>query len=128
MEEALALYRQCFESSERLPKSCAMLAVNAIIGEILTEAQHAATSLEQHFVALCRGCPTQFPASRSVLWSEQEQAFINRTLRYMFTGTADVVAARISAFIQQYQPDEFMIGPLFSQAARRRPLPGLHRD
>ncbi|GAN59406.1 hypothetical protein ACI01nite_23520 [Acetobacter cibinongensis] len=126
MEEALALYRQRFEPSERLEKPYAMLAVNAIIGETPVEAQHAATSLEQHFVALRRGRPTQFPAPRAVSWSEQEQALIDRTLRYTFTGTADVVAAGISTFIKQHQPDELMIGaPLFSQAARRATLTGI---
>lgn len=126
MEEALALYRQRFEPSERLQKPHAMLAVNAIIGETAAEAQHAATSLEQHFVALRRGRPTQFPTPRAVSWSEPEQALIDRTLRYTFTGTADVVAAGISAFIKQHQPDELMIGaPLFSQTARRATLAGI---
>ncbi|MBS1016886.1 LLM class flavin-dependent oxidoreductase [Acetobacter persici] len=126
MEEALALYRQRFEPSERLQKPYAMLAVNAIIGETPAEAQHAATSLEQHFVALRRGRPTQFPAPRAVSWNEQEQDLIDRTLRYTFTGTADVVAEEISAFIKQHQPDELMIGaPLFSQVARRATLTGI---
>ncbi|CAI9120400.1 LLM class flavin-dependent oxidoreductase [Brytella acorum] len=126
MEEALALYRQRFEPSECLQKPYAMLAVNAIIAETLTEARHAATSLEQHFVALRRGRPTQFPVPRAVSWSEQEQALIGRTLRYTFTGTADVVAGGISAFIKQHQPDELMIGaPIFSQAARKATLTGI---
>ncbi|TCS26366.1 luciferase family oxidoreductase group 1 [Acidomonas methanolica] len=126
MEDALVLYRQRFEPSERLQKPYAMLAVNAVIGETPAEAQHAATSLEQHFIALRRGRPTQFPAPRSVSWNEQERALIDRTLRYTFTGTADVVAAGISSFIKQHQPDELMIGaPLFSQAARRATLTGV---
>lgn len=126
MEDALALYRDRFEPSERLQKPYAMLAVNAVIGETLAEAQHAATSLEQHFVALRRGRPTQFPAPRSVSWNEPEQALIERTLRYTFVGTADTVATRISSFIDQHRPDELMIGtPLFSQQARRATLTGI---
>lgn len=126
MEDALALYRHRFEPSERLQKPYAMLAINAIIGETLAEAQHAATSLEQHFIALRRGHPMQFPAPRSVSWNEQEQVLIDRTLRHMFTGTADVVAKSISSFIKQYRPDELMIGtPLFSQQGRRTTLIGI---
>lgn len=126
MEDALALYRDRFEPSERLQKPYAMLAVNAIVGETLTEAQHAATSLEQHFVALRRGRPTQFPAPRPVSWNEPEQALIDRTLRYTFVGTTDTVATRISSFIDQHRPDELMIGtPLFSQQAKRATLTGI---
>ena len=126
MEEALALYRHHFQPSERLQKPYAMLAINAIIGETLAEAQHAATSLEQHFIALRRGHPMQFPAPRSVSWNEQEQVLINRTLRHTFTGTADVVATSISSFIKQYRPDELMIGtPLFFQQGRRTTLIGI---
>ncbi|MBS1055092.1 LLM class flavin-dependent oxidoreductase [Gluconobacter kondonii] len=128
MEEALALYRERFEPSERLQSPYAMLSINAVIGETQTEAQQAATSLQQHFVALRQGRPSTFPAPRSVCWNSQEQRLLDSTLRYTFAGTAEDVTKNISAFVERYRPDELLIGtPLYSQEARRRTLSGIAR-
>ncbi|GBR48097.1 LLM class flavin-dependent oxidoreductase [Gluconobacter roseus] len=126
MEEAVALYRKHFEPSERLQKPYAMLSINAVIGETDAEAQQAATSLQQHFIALRQGRPTTFPAPRSVSWSSQEQRLLDNTLRYTFAGTAGSVAQDILAFVERHRPDELLIGtPLFSQAERRKTLSGI---
>lgn len=126
MEEALALYRERFEPSERLQKPYAMLGINAVIGETNAEAQRAATSLQQHFIALRQGRPTTFPAPRPVSWNCQEQRLLDSTLRYTFVGTVEDVTQNISAFLERYRPDELLIGaPLFSQEERRMTLSGL---
>ncbi|MBS1104038.1 LLM class flavin-dependent oxidoreductase [Gluconobacter sp. Dm-62] len=126
MEEALVLYRERFEPSERLQTPYAMLGINAIIGETNAEAQHAATSLQQHFIALRQGRPTTFPAPRPVSWNSQEQRLLESTLRYTFVGIAEDVTQNISAFVDRYSPDELLIGaPLFSQVDRRRTLSGI---
>ncbi|MCP1237793.1 LLM class flavin-dependent oxidoreductase [Gluconobacter kondonii] len=128
MEEALALYRERLEPSERLQSPYAMLSINAVIGETQTEAQQAATSLRQHFVALRQGRPSTFPAPRSVSWNSQEQRLLDSTLRYTFVGTAEDVTKNISAFVERYRPDELLIGtPLYSQEERLRTLSGIAR-
>ncbi|GBR56866.1 LLM class flavin-dependent oxidoreductase [Gluconobacter sphaericus] len=126
MKEALALYRERFEPSERLQSPYAMLGINAVIGETHTQAQQAATSLQQHFVALRQGRPSTFPAPRSVSWNSQEQRLLDSTLRYTFVGTAQDVTKNISAFAERYRPDELLIGtPLYAQEERRKTLTGI---
>ncbi|GAN54165.1 LLM class flavin-dependent oxidoreductase [Tanticharoenia sakaeratensis] len=128
MEDALALYRQRFEPSDRLSAPYAMVGVNAIIGDTEAEAQHAATSLQQYFVALRRGRPMAFPAPRTVSWGPPEQGLIDHTLRYTFVGTAERVTDRIASFIERHRPDELMVGaPVFDHQARRATLSGIAR-
>ncbi|NHO31840.1 LLM class flavin-dependent oxidoreductase [Acetobacter fallax] len=126
MEEAVALYRDRFEPSERCPKPHVMLTANMILADDEAEARYLATSLQQYFIALRRGRPVAFPPPVEAvagLWSEQEQAMLDHTLSCTFTGSIPTIAPHLQSFIARYRPDELMVAvPVCDHARRRRSL------
>ena len=61
LEQALAIYRQRFQPSERLAQPRVMLGVNVIAADTRREARRLYSSLQQAFVALRIGTPGQLP-------------------------------------------------------------------
>ncbi len=61
MMEAITVYRERFEPSEQLDKPYVMLGFNVFAADTDEEAQLLSTSIQQAFVALRTGQPTQLP-------------------------------------------------------------------
>ncbi|MBV1829659.1 LLM class flavin-dependent oxidoreductase [Komagataeibacter sp. AV436] len=124
MEQAIALYRARFEPSARCPAPHVMLGVNMVLADDTEEARHLATSLQQYFMALRRGRPIAFPPPvEHPAWLPAEQAMMDQTLAYTFTGSPQAVAPRLHDFMARHQPDELLVAlPVYDHARRRHAL------
>lgn len=122
MQTALMLYRQCFRPSDVLERPYAMVGVNVFAADTEQDARYLSTTQQQMHVNLVRGTPTQMPppvASMEDLWSEQERASVESTLRASIIGDEDMVAQQLRAFAESTQADELMIHTMvFDHAAR----------
>ncbi len=124
MMQALEVYRSRFRPSEQLEKPYVMLGFNVFAADSHAEAELLATSVQQAFVSLRTGNPTQLKAPvkgyREGLRS-QEAAIIESALACTAMGTADEIRADLDEFIAVTKADELMItSQIFDHAARLR--------
>ena len=126
MEEAIALYRSRFEPSERCARPHVMLTVNVIAADEEADGKRLATSLYQYFMALRRGRPIAFPPPVNnilSLWSVEEQALLEQTLAYTFSGSRESLTGQLRHFLERHKPDELMVAvPIHDQDSRKRSL------
>ncbi|MEP6779657.1 MAG: LLM class flavin-dependent oxidoreductase [Gemmatimonadaceae bacterium] len=124
MTQALALYRERFQPSEQLQTPYALLAVNVVAADTDAEARRQFTSMQQAFVNLRRGAPSQVPAPIDDIasyWSPFEQAQLQSVLRYSFVGSAETVRRGLSEFVGEHQPNELLVaGHFHDHQARLR--------
>ncbi|HYD96993.1 MAG TPA: LLM class flavin-dependent oxidoreductase [Noviherbaspirillum sp.] len=124
LQEALALYRHCFQPSDALQKPHVMVGLNVFAADSDEEARRLSTTHQQMHVNLIRGLPGQMPPpvdSMDGLWSPLEQASVEATLRVSITGAPDTVRRRLQAFIDDTQADELIVNTMiFDHAARLR--------
>lgn len=124
MQIALNLYRQNFQRSAALEKPYAMVGVNVFAADTAREAQILSTSHQQMHVSLIRGMPEQLPppvANMDGLWSPQEQASVEASLRASIVGDPATVKEQLQAFINATQADELIINSMiFDHGARLR--------
>jgi luciferase family oxidoreductase group 1 len=124
MMAAIALYRAEFRPSPQLAKPYVMLGFNVFAAETLEEAQFRATSMQQAFVNLRSGRPSQLSAPLEGYLERigpQERAILDQVLSCASIGTAEVVRTDLDNFIQRTQADELMItSQIFDHAARLR--------
>ncbi|RXT15450.1 LLM class flavin-dependent oxidoreductase [Ammoniphilus sp. CFH 90114] len=121
---ALAQYRRSFQASEVLEEPYAMVGVNVIAADTDEEAQWLATSLEQTFLNLIRGRPSQLcPPVKNMdeLWNEREKAIVHQQLRSTIVGSPETVKNKLQAFLNETRADEFIIAAhIYDQQARLR--------
>ena len=124
LSEALEIYRNRFEPSERLAKPYAMVAANVIAAETDDEARRLFTSIQQSFLALRRGQPGKLPPPIERIEdfaSEAELTLVRRALAVSFVGNPERVRQGLAEFIQRIGPEEIMIaGHIFNHEARLR--------
>lgn len=122
--DALHIYRSRFEPSAFLDKPYAMVGMSLFAADAEEEGRRIFTSAQQQFVNLRRGTPGPLPPPVDDIAdhaSPMELANVSRALACAFVGTADSIAPRLRAFIEQTQADEVMIsGQIFEHAARLR--------
>jgi luciferase family oxidoreductase group 1 len=122
--QAIQVYRRNFRPSEQLERPYLMLGVNVIAADSDDEARVLATSLQQAFLNLRRGEPSQLPPPDPELerrMSPPERAMLEQTLTYTFVGSKQTLLPRIGEFLQRTGADELMIsGGIFDHAARLR--------
>ncbi len=122
--DALHIYRSRFEPSAFLDKPYAMVGMSLFAADAEEEGRRIFTSAQQQFVNLRRGTPGPLPPPVDNIAdhaSPMELANVSRALACAFVGTADSIAPRLRAFIEQTQADEVMIsGQIFEHAARLR--------
>jgi luciferase family oxidoreductase group 1 len=112
MMPALELYRGQFQPSETLEKPYAMLGLNVFAAESDAGARHLFTSLQQQFINLRRGHPTQLQPpldSTEGRWTAAEQAGIDRPLAEAIVGSPETVRRGLEAFIAKTGADELMV-------------------
>jgi luciferase family oxidoreductase group 1 len=111
LQVALAIYRAHFKPSDQLDRPYAMVGVNVIAAETDAEAQRLFTTLQQQFLNLIRGVPTEIPppiASMEGRWSMQEKAMVDRKIHYSIVGSPQTVRQGLEHLIDQTQADEII--------------------
>ncbi len=124
MSAAIKLYRSEFRPSRTLAKPYVMLGFNVFGADSLTEAKFRATSMQQAFVNLRSGRPSQLPPpveGYSERLGSQERAILDQVLSCASIGTPETVRADLQNFVEQTGADELMItSQIFDHAARLR--------
>ncbi len=124
MMQAIEIYRRHFQPSDQLAQPYLMLGFNVFAADSDTEAQHLATSMQQAFVNLRSGRPTQLPPPVDGYESRlppAAKAMLADVLSSSAIGSPDTVRRRVAAFIERTQPDELMMtSQIFDHAARLR--------
>jgi luciferase family oxidoreductase group 1 len=124
MMAAIALYRAEFRPSRQLAKPHVMLGFNVFGADSLEEAQFRATSMQQAFVNLRSGRPSQLPPPVEGYIERigpQERAILEQVLSCASIGTPEKVRSDVRNFIQRTGADELMItSQIFDHAARLR--------
>jgi len=135
MENAIALYRERFQPSERLDKPHVMLGLNVFAAETDAEAKLLFSSLQQAFVNLRTGRAGQLPAPVENYAEGLEppaRAILGQALSCAVVGSPQTVREGLEAFIERTGADELMVtAQIFDHAARVRSfeiLAEVHRE
>jgi len=124
MMAAIALYRRDFRPSQVLARPYVMLGYNVFGADTLAEARFRATSMQQAFVNLRSGRPSQLPPPVEGYMERlgpQEREILDQVLSCASIGTPDTVRADLGKFVKQTGADELMITcQIFDHAARLR--------
>ena len=121
---ALDLYRTKFRPSGFVDKPYAMLGLGVFAADTDAEARRLFTSMQQQFVNLRRGAPTQLQPpvdSMEGHWTEAENAGVEHALAYAVVGGRDAVRDGLRNFIAMTEADEIMISTqMYDHTARKR--------
>jgi luciferase family oxidoreductase group 1 len=124
MLQAIHIYRERFRPSEQLDRPHVMLGFNIFAAETDAEAQFLATSMQQAFVNLRSGRPSQLPPPVEGYESQlppQARALLADVLTCSAVGSADTVRRAVTAFLERTHADELMItAQIFEHSARLR--------
>jgi luciferase family oxidoreductase group 1 len=124
MLQAIDVYRSTFRPSAQLAKPYVMLGFNVFAADTDEEAHFRATSMQQAFVNLRSGRPSQLPppvAGYMDRIGPQERALLDSVLASSAIGAPPTVARQLDAFIDRTGADELMItSQIFDHAARLR--------
>ena len=122
--QAAETYRREFQPSQYLDAPHFMMACNVFAAETEAEAQFHFSTLVQAFVGMVtnkRGL-VKAPVENYQV-SPEIAAHVEPMLAGSAVGTPEQIAARLSSFYEQLQPDEFILSmPFFDQAARIRSM------
>ena len=124
MMEAITYYRERFEPSEQLDKPYVMLGFNAFVADSDDEAQLLATSVQQAFVALRTGQPSQLPAPKpgyADTLPMNARAILDGVLACSAIGTPAKAREQVEAFVKRTGADELMVtAQIYDHEARVR--------
>ena len=124
MMEALALYRSEFRPSRQLQRPYVMLGFNVFAADTLAEARFQATSMQQAFVNLRSGRPSQLPPPVEGYMERigpQERAILDQVLSCSSVGTVQTVRTELQNFAVRTGADELMLtSQIFDHGARLR--------
>lgn len=124
LHEALALYRDLYQPSERWPRPHVMVGINMVAADSDAEALRLFTSLQQAFLNMVRGTPAKLPPpvdDMDSLWSAGERAAVARMMRYAVVGGVEGVRKRLQGILEETGADEIILSaPIFEHAARLR--------
>jgi luciferase family oxidoreductase group 1 len=124
MMQAMEIYRARFQPSTQLDRPHVMLGFNIFAAESDSEARFLATSMQQAFVNLRSGRPTQLPPPIEGYDSQlppAAKALLADVLTCSAVGSPDTVRSALHAFIERTHPDELMItAQIFDHSLRLR--------
>jgi luciferase family oxidoreductase group 1 len=124
MMQAMDIYRARFQPSAQLDRPYVMLGFNVFAADSDTEARFLATSMQQAFVNLRSGRPTQLPPPVDGYESRlppPAKAMLAEVLTCSAVGSRETVRDALLAFIERTHADELMItAQIFDHAARLR--------
>ena len=122
MMQAIGIYRARFKPSLQLDRPHVMLGFNVFAAESDTEARFLATSMQQAFVNLRSGRPTQLPPPIEGYENQlppAAKALLADVLTCSAIGSPATVRSALAAFVELTQPDELMItAQIFDHSAR----------
>jgi luciferase family oxidoreductase group 1 len=122
MPEALDIYRARFRPSAQLDKPYVMLGFNVFAADTDQKAQLLASSMQQAFVNLRTGRPSQLPPPVEGYANQlppPARAMLDEVLSCSAIGSPGTVREAIAKFIDRHQPQELMItSQIFEHAAR----------
>jgi len=122
MMQAIEIYRSRFRPSAQLARPYVMLGFNIFAADSDAEAQLLATSMQQAFVNLRSGRPTQLPpplAGYAAQLPPAATAMLADVLASSAIGSPETVRRALLAFIERTKPDELMLtSQIFDHAAR----------
>jgi luciferase family oxidoreductase group 1 len=124
MMQAMDIYRARFQPSAQLDRPYVMLGFNVFAAESDTQARFLATSMQQAFVNLRSGRPTQLPPPIEGYESQlppPAKALLADVLTCSAVGSPETVRNALATFIERTRPDELMItAQMFDHSARLR--------
>jgi luciferase family oxidoreductase group 1 len=124
MMEAIAVYRERFEPSEQLAEPYLMLGFNAFVADSDEEAELLSTSIQQAFVALRTGQPTQLPppvAGYAESLPLQSRAILKSVLSCSAIGTPEAARRQVEDFVERTKADELIVtAQIYDPEARLR--------
>jgi luciferase family oxidoreductase group 1 len=124
MMAAIATYRAQFRPSRQLERPYVMLGFNVFGADSVGEAQFLATSMQQAFVNLRSGRPSQLPPPAEGYLQRigpPERALLEQVLSCASIGTPAMVQSDLRAFLARTGADELMItSQIFDHGARLR--------
>jgi luciferase family oxidoreductase group 1 len=122
--QAIDIYRARFQPSAQLRKPHVMLGFNVFAAATDAEARLLASSMQQAFVNLRSGRPSQLPPPLEGYEEQlppQARQLLADVLTCSAVGSPQTVRTAITAFIARTQADELMItAQIFDHAARLR--------
>jgi alkanesulfonate monooxygenase SsuD/methylene tetrahydromethanopterin reductase-like flavin-dependent oxidoreductase (luciferase family) len=124
MMAAIAIYRAQFRPSRQLDRPYVMLGFNVFGADTLEEAQFRATSMQQAFVNLRSGAPSQLPPPVEGYLERigpHERGILGQVLSCATIGTPETVRSDLKDFVKRTGADELMItSQMFDHGARLR--------
>jgi luciferase family oxidoreductase group 1 len=122
MLQAIEIYRDTFQPSDRLKQPYVMLGFNVFAAETDNEAHLLASSMQQAFVSLRTGRPGRLqPPVNGYLerLGRPERALLDQVLSCSAIGSRETVQQQLKEFIDRTKADELMItSQIFDHAAR----------
>jgi luciferase family oxidoreductase group 1 len=112
LDDALAIYRARFKSSQQARTSHAMAGVNVILAETDAEARRLFTSVQQRFTDMVRGARGYLkPPIGSIeeYWTPTEKIHASRMLTCSFVGSPATVKGQLDRFVERTGVDELMV-------------------
>jgi luciferase family oxidoreductase group 1 len=124
MLPAIEIYRATFRPSAQLAAPHVMLAFNVFAADTQEEAAFIASSMQQAFVNLRSGRPSQLPPPVNDYLQRTgpaERALLDEVLSCTAIGTPAMVRAALQEFVQRTRADELLISSqIYDHGARRR--------
>jgi luciferase family oxidoreductase group 1 len=124
VEQALAIYRETFQPSDRLDRPRVMLAANVFAAETDEQGRRLRTSMQQAFANLRAGRPGRLPRpvdDIAALYDRHTLAGIDAALTFSATGSPATVRDELGAIVAAFRPDELILtGQIHDHAARLR--------
>lgn len=124
LRQALAVYRDKFQPSERLERPHVMVAANVCAADTDDDARRLFTTMQQSFANLLRGARGQMPppiADIEAYWTPLEKAQASRMLACSFVGSPGNVCRELEAFAAETGADEVIVASaIYEHDARLR--------
>jgi luciferase family oxidoreductase group 1 len=124
MMKAIEIYRETFSPSQYLAKPHVMLGFNVFAADKDDDAVLLASSMQQAFINLRSGHPSELPPPISNFWNsigDAERTLLNHVLSCSAIGSEEKVFDEIKTFIEKTEADELMItSQIFNHEARLR--------
>src|SRR5712672_2109198 len=124
MTQAIEIYRAHFRPSAQLAHPYVMLGFNVFAADSDAQARLLATSMQQAFVNLRSGRPSQLPPPLDGYDTQLQpaaKAMLADVLASSAIGSPETVRRALSSFIDRTRPDELMLtSQIFDHAARLR--------
>ena len=119
LDEAAAIYRERFTSSEHLQKPHLMLGVNVVAADTDEEARFLASSGRQSFASLRAGRPIPLPPPSQEWARDPAEASGAAPARVSFEGSQATVHDQMAEFVERTKADELIVvSHIYDHAAR----------